>query len=191
MQSSNHGNRMGLDYLLNDDMYTSKAIPKNRPALDGRHGSGTTQVTPSDRSRQSHIQPAPHRSYPTYQPAPHNEHLNTSVDTHVHALNSHGISNRKHSSSSNSVKTYQCKICGTSFAIKSNLKRHISTVHEDRRQYMCRICGMSFGLKQNLDTHIQAKHEKKRPYHCDLCGSRFGYKHVLQNHSRNIHGLIE
>lgn len=180
---------MGLDYLLNQDMYINKFIPKTMPALDGRQSSGKLQAITSDRSRQGHTQFAAHRYYHPYHYAPHNAHFSSSVDTHAHALNIHGISNRKQSSSSNSAKTFQCRTCAKSFASSSNLKGHITTVHEDFHQYSCSIFGMSFGLKQNLDIHIQVKHEKKRPYCCDVCGSGFGYKHVIQNHLQNRNGL--
>lgn len=92
------------------------------------------------------------------------------------------------SSSSQKEKKFECDICGFAFGMKSNLKRHVMTVHEDRRGWHCNICGASFGLKQNLGTHVRVKHEKKRPFTCDACGVSFGYKQVLQNHRRNIHG---
>lgn len=88
-------------------------------------------------------------------------------------------------------KKFECELCGFAFGMKSNLKRHIMTVHEDRRLWRCNICGASFGLKQNLGTHVRVKHEKRRPFACDTCGVSFGYKQVLQNHRRNIHGKDE
>lgn len=93
------------------------------------------------------------------------------------------------SSTSSKERKFRCEQCGSSFGMKSNLKRHVMTVHEDRRGHQCQICGAAFGLKQNLATHIRVKHEKMRPFQCDACGANFGYKQVLQNHRRNIHGL--
>lgn len=84
-------------------------------------------------------------------------------------------------------RVFPCPQCGFVFKMRSNLKRHISTVHEDRRTFVCDICQMSFGLKQNLVTHVRVKHERSRPFVCDKCGMTFGYKQVLQNHVRNIH----
>lgn len=88
-------------------------------------------------------------------------------------------------------KKFQCDQCGFAFGMKSNLKRHVMTVHEDRRCWRCDICGAAFGLKQNLGTHVRVKHEKRRPFACDVCSVSFGYKQVLQNHRRNIHGLTD
>lgn len=88
-------------------------------------------------------------------------------------------------------KKFSCERCGAGFGMKSNLKRHVMTVHEDRRGYQCKICGAAFGLKQNLVTHIRVKHERRRPFQCNICGISFGYKQVLQNHRRNIHGMAD
>lgn len=84
-------------------------------------------------------------------------------------------------------RLFPCTQCGFEFGMRSNLKRHISTVHEDQRGFRCDVCGASFGLKQNLVTHVRVKHERRRPFSCDTCGLKFGYKQVLQNHVRNIH----
>lgn len=86
-------------------------------------------------------------------------------------------------------RKYECSQCGFCFGMRSNLKRHVMTVHEDRREFRCRFCDAAFGLKQNLVTHIRVKHERKRPFVCEVCSYSFGYKQVLQNHRRNIHGL--
>lgn len=86
------------------------------------------------------------------------------------------------------AKRFKCESCGSAFSMRSNLRRHVKTVHEDRRGWRCDICGAAFGLKQNLCTHVRVKHEKLRPFTCDACGGTFGYKQVLQNHRRSIHG---
>jgi Zinc finger, C2H2 type len=88
----------------------------------------------------------------------------------------------------NKKKGYACGVCGFVFGMKSNLTRHVSTVHLSRRAWTCGTCGASFGLKQNLETHVRARHERRRPFACCECGLAFGYKQVLQNHVRHIHG---
>lgn len=86
-------------------------------------------------------------------------------------------------------RRYMCDRCGFAFGMKSNLKRHVATVHEDRRLFRCKMCESAFGLKQNLTTHVRVKHEKRRPFVCGVCGLAFGYKQVLQNHQRSIHQM--
>jgi hypothetical protein len=84
-------------------------------------------------------------------------------------------------------RSFPCGECGFVFGMRSNLKRHILTVHEDKRIFRCALCQASFGLKQNLVTHVRVKHERRRPFACPVCRLTFGYKQVLQNHIRNIH----
>lgn len=103
--------------------------------------------------------------------------------------NGRGIYNLKGNSSSGKKRSFPCSMCGFVFGMRSNLKRHVLTVHEDRRTFRCETCQASFGLKQNLETHVRVKHHKQRPFSCDACALSFGYKQVLQNHRRNIHGL--
>lgn len=85
-------------------------------------------------------------------------------------------------------RAFACTQCGFVFGMRSNLKRHIATVHEAKRSFACHVCHAAFGLKQNLATHVRVKHEKQRPFRCAVCRAAFGYKQVLQNHRRNIHG---
>ena len=81
-------------------------------------------------------------------------------------------------------RRFACPKCPSRFAIRSNLKRHLNTVHFDIRAFRCEVCHAAFGLKHNLRTHIRAKHERKRPFECEDCGANFGYKQVLKNHKK-------
>jgi hypothetical protein len=45
--------------------------------------------------------------------------------------------------------------------VKSNLTKHIETVHEKRRDHACGYCqGVAFGTASNLKKHISAIHLK-------------------------------
>eukprot|EP00172_Hildenbrandia_rubra_P000725 Plantae.Rhodophyta-Hildenbrandia_rubra.ctg13992.p2 GENE.Plantae.Rhodophyta-Hildenbrandia_rubra.ctg13992~~Plantae.Rhodophyta-Hildenbrandia_rubra.ctg13992.p2 ORF type:complete len:206 (+),score=32.22 Plantae.Rhodophyta-Hildenbrandia_rubra.ctg13992:912-1529(+) len=96
----------------------------------------------------------------------------------------------KSASSSSKPRRYACKRCPSKFAIRSNLKRHVKTVHFDIRAYECCVCHATFGLKHNLRTHVRAKHERRRPFACEDCGATFGYRQVLNNHRMNIHNHV-
>ena len=50
---------------------------------------------------------------------------------------------------------------GVAFGQKSDLKRHIETVHEKRRDHVCGYCkGAAFGTASTLKAHISAIHLK-------------------------------
>ena len=53
----------------------------------------------------------------------------------------------------------KCNICDVGFEGKGTLKKHVSTVHEGRKQFKCDICNIMFELKENLNRHVAAVHE--------------------------------
>ena len=58
------------------------------------------------------------------------------------------------------TKQFKCDICITNFALKSNLKQHVGTVHEGKK-------------------HVTAVHEGKKQFKCDICNGNFGEKSNL------------
>ena len=52
-----------------------------------------------------------------------------------------------------------------------NLKKHIRTIHLDHKDYKCEICGKSFSLTGDVRKHIHAMHEEHEDeYRCESCG---------------------
>ena len=47
-------------------------------------------------------------------------------------------------------KLSKCKICGHIFSAKQDLKRHIETVHEEKKQHKCLIFDYASSRKGNL-----------------------------------------
>lgn len=166
--------RMCLNYLLNNE----RESEKQTPATTSTTGTPKSVICQSIGDGQNYRNTG-------------NTHRHTDNSTGGRLGSVEGLGNSPEiiGGSSSKEKKFVCEQCGTGFGMKSNLKRHIMTVHEDRRGYQCVTCGAAFGLKQNLATHIRVKHEKRRPFQCDVCGVSFGYKQVLQNHRRNIHGI--
>ena len=52
-------------------------------------------------------------------------------------------------------KTYNCKLCGESFTRTNSLKRHILSIHEQRRPYACPQCDQKFKIKYHLQKHVE------------------------------------
>lgn len=44
-----------------------------------------------------------------------------------------------------------------------------SSSKQKRASYACNLCGSSFAEKYNLNKHVRTVHEKKRPFSCDIC----------------------
>ena len=47
-----------------------------------------------------------------------------------------------------------CEICGQSFTKKSNLTRHVMSVHE-HKHYKCPVCNKQFTRRYILNTHMK------------------------------------
>ena len=61
-------------------------------------------------------------------------------------------------------KSYKCEKCNNFFSHKSNLDRHISSVHEGKKPYRCEICYKSFTQNTNLKSHIILVHYKEKQH---------------------------
>ena len=47
-----------------------------------------------------------------------------------------------------------------------------------------------FKSGQNLKQHILTKHENKRDFHCDKCERSFGTPQTLKTHKLNVHNRV-
>ena len=80
---------------------------------------------------------------------------------------------------------HRCEICLGVFTQRSNLLRHIRTVHGNP-QYQCALCETTFTRVQYYNEHI--KNRESCP-HCNLtcCGKRALYSHVKVVHGEKPH----
>ena len=78
------------------------------------------------------------------------------------------------------------------YQTKSDLKTHIETVHEKRRDHACPHCPCAFGTKSTMKTHIEVVHEKRRDHACGYCdGVAFGTASTLKKHISAVHLKIK
>lgn len=85
------------------------------------------------------------------------------------------------------VKEFECNICGAKFGLKADLRRHRYRLHESRA-FSCDKCGRSFAEQDQLQLHIRKVHEEdSRPWECKQCGLRFGRKSSMTRHEQTVH----
>ena len=57
-------------------------------------------------------------------------------------------------------KTFKCETCDKSFARKTHLEKHMSSVHEGKKPCKCDICETNFADKYRLKMYVTSVHEK-------------------------------
>ena len=70
--------------------------------------------------------------------------------------------------------SYECEICKTCFKLKANLKKHVASVHEEKKSFKCDICDYSCPRKDKMKSHMASVHEGKKPF--------WGHKSNLNTH---------
>lgn len=85
---------------------------------------------------------------------------------------------------------YICDVCNRVFTKLSNLKRHKSGVHENRRDYQCDYpkCGKLFNDVGNMRKHKRNVHMKVGKVECHLCWKKFPFKSTLDAHVKQHEG---
>ncbi|CAN8076401.1 unnamed protein product [Agarophyton chilense] len=81
----------------------------------------------------------------------------------------------------------RCQMCGQRFARRSNLFKHLRSVHDDRRRFACRSCPYKFKRQDHLLKHMRSVHDRMRNFVCDICGFGFAEKFNRDKHRRSIH----
>ena len=91
-------------------------------------------------------------------------------------------------------KTHICAYCEKYFTDKSNLSRHIRSIHEDKKPnpgedklFKCEICDYSASRKSNLKLHVASVHEGKKHFKCEMCDYCCFLKGDLIKHIESVH----
>ena len=86
---------------------------------------------------------------------------------------------------------FLCKICGMSFTQKSSLKKHIATIHENKR-YPCIDCDKIFTQSSGLHRHVRLFHKGEKEdirkgSTCSKCKTYFKSELKLKQHISCAH----
>ena len=58
-------------------------------------------------------------------------------------------------------RRHACPQCDYKTGKVSDLRKHVRTVHEQRRDHACPQCDAAFGTAGNLTTHVRVVHEQQ------------------------------
>ena len=53
------------------------------------------------------------------------------------------------------------------------MKRHVASVHEEKKTFKCDICDFSCAERNVLKVHVVSVHEGDKPSNCDICNNCF------------------
>ena len=70
--------------------------------------------------------------------------------------------------------THTCNICHKTFGMKSDLNRHVKSVHDKIKDFNCDQCDKAFGQNGNLNRHIMIVHSKIKAFKCNYLTSLLG-----------------
>eukprot|EP00188_Purpureofilum_apyrenoidigerum_P002487 Plantae.Rhodophyta-Purpureofilum_apyrenoidigerum.ctg25487.p1 GENE.Plantae.Rhodophyta-Purpureofilum_apyrenoidigerum.ctg25487~~Plantae.Rhodophyta-Purpureofilum_apyrenoidigerum.ctg25487.p1 ORF type:complete len:433 (-),score=58.84 Plantae.Rhodophyta-Purpureofilum_apyrenoidigerum.ctg25487:296-1594(-) len=80
-----------------------------------------------------------------------------------------------------------CHVCGVTFCGRYEMKRHVRTVHEKRKDFHCSPCNRSFSQKEHLNEHSRIVHALEDHLKCPTCGRPFGSFSKLSRHVLTVH----
>ena len=82
-----------------------------------------------------------------------------------------------------------CKICSTEFPTAKRLKKHISSVHEEKKfAHKCFVCNEKFSSNQSVEEHMTKVHEEKKFAHkCFICKEKLSSKQKVEDHIKLVH----
>ncbi|TNN06793.1 Zinc finger protein isoform 1 [Schistosoma japonicum] len=84
-------------------------------------------------------------------------------------------------------KDFHCNLCQKQFTEKKNLQMHINALHKGLRPHQCDDCLKEFARKCDLLRHSNSVHRDSKPYMCPLCNKGFPQKWYFERHVSSVH----
>ncbi|XP_071522041.1 uncharacterized protein [Panulirus ornatus] len=99
------------------------------------------------------------------------------------------VNHKRRMHGGNEVRTHLCPTCGKGFCSKSDLRTHISVVHEDIRKHICDICDKAFKVASHLTYH-KRRHTGETPFQCPYCKKSFCGPGSISEHIKKVHKTV-
>ncbi|XP_038221181.1 zinc finger protein 836-like [Zerene cesonia] len=83
-----------------------------------------------------------------------------------------------------SVVLHRCDTCGREYNLKSQLERHVRSVHMQERKFECEVCRKRFFTQYRLTRH-GLTHTGERHFKCPVCGKLYARKDNMETHAKS------
>ncbi|XP_067676881.1 myoneurin-like [Haliotis asinina] len=95
---------------------------------------------------------------------------------------------QNHIETSSEHNAFRCTQCGVAYIRKSNLTRHMRTVHSNAFHLKCRSCNIVTKTERELRNHCLEVHNNSSPFECEEEGCNYRtYKYDFLRRHKQIH----
>ncbi|XP_046353030.1 myoneurin-like [Haliotis rufescens] len=95
---------------------------------------------------------------------------------------------QNHIETSSEHNAFRCTQCGVAYIRKSNLTRHMRTVHSNAFHLKCRSCNIVTKTERELRNHCLEVHNNNSPFECEEEGCNYRtYKYDFLRRHKQIH----
>jgi hypothetical protein len=88
------------------------------------------------------------------------------------------------------IRDHQSAQCLSKAAYKDALKKQVKNVHDKITDKQCQQCDYKCSFKSKLSLHVKAVHDKIRDYKCPQCNYLASQSNHLTMHVKAVHGNI-
>ncbi|XP_035790748.1 zinc finger protein 716-like [Anopheles albimanus] len=92
-----------------------------------------------------------------------------------------------HTRSHTKENLHKCPHCPVQMANRTNLVRHVHTVHEKVVIKSCEPCGKGFTTQNAYKSHMRTHHNIGEQYQCEICLRIFNHASSRLQHMKQIH----
>ena len=107
---------------------------------------------------------------------------------HVRAHHTTGDKDEEADTFLEQLSRNECHICKLVCSTSTELKSHVTNIHQQETEFKCPLCLLEFSWKCALEAHLQVIHSNDRQmYPCSICDKEFTQASYIKTHVKTVH----